>query len=130
MIPKILLPSEIRRLLKQSGYNRTTQDVFVAVSKCETGNYTSRIFKNNNNLFGMRLPTVRQTTATGANLGHAVYSNRIDSIYDIVLYLNAVKFPKHSKDYFQVISTMKSKRYFEATMEQYFKCSKKWYYGE
>jgi len=60
--------------------------VVLAQSMIETGYYTSPIFKENNNLFGMKEAVVRITTCTGTNNGHAVYKNWMDSVYDRAFY--------------------------------------------
>jgi hypothetical protein len=52
----------------------------------ETGNFSSRVYKRNNNLFGMRLPKKRPTTAIESNLGYAVYSDVYSSIEDRYIY--------------------------------------------
>lgn len=52
----------------------------------ETGNYKSNICIENNNLFGMRLPRVRKTTAIGENRNHAVYTHWKESVKDYKLY--------------------------------------------
>jgi flagellum-specific peptidoglycan hydrolase FlgJ len=51
----------------------------------ETGGFTSRIFRENNNLFGMRLPSIRETKATGEQYEHATFKNWWDSIWDYFL---------------------------------------------
>lgn len=52
----------------------------------ETGNLTSDICLYNHNLFGMKEPRVRNTTAIGTKRGHAYYSNYIESIKDYKLW--------------------------------------------
>ncbi len=52
----------------------------------ESGNFKSKVFRENNNAFGMRLPRRRTTTAIGRNRGYAVYTNWYDSIYDYWLW--------------------------------------------
>jgi hypothetical protein len=52
----------------------------------ETGNFSSRVYKQNNNLFGMRLPKSRLTTATSSNYGYAVYPDVFSSIEDRLIY--------------------------------------------
>ena len=52
----------------------------------ETGNLTSDIYKENNNLFGMKEARQRQTTALGTNRGHAYYINWKSSIIDYLLW--------------------------------------------
>ena len=52
----------------------------------ETGHFKSNMFKNNNNLFGMKHPNVRETTSLGPKNGHANYSTWIESVKDMVLF--------------------------------------------
>ena len=52
----------------------------------ETGNLSSNICKNNQNLFGMRHPRVRETVSLGSVRGHAYYHDWIDSIKDYSLW--------------------------------------------
>lgn len=56
-----------------------------AQARLETGNFTSDIYKEGYNLFGMKLPKVRPTTATGENRGHAVFPSVWHSVYDYFL---------------------------------------------
>lgn len=51
----------------------------------ETGGFTSPIFKEHNNLFGMKHPKKRKSTSTGTAKGHAVFSSQLSSIYDYFL---------------------------------------------
>lgn len=51
------------------------KEIVYAQAMLETGHLTSTIYKENNNLFGMKTPTQRQTFAIGENRGHAVYLN-------------------------------------------------------
>jgi len=52
----------------------------------ETGMLTSTICKENSNLFGMKEPRVRETTALGTKRGHAYYESYVDSIKDYKLW--------------------------------------------
>ena len=61
-------------------------DVVLAQAKIETGNFTSKIFRENNNMFGMKLPYRRQTTAVGESRNHAKYTDWIQSIRDYKLW--------------------------------------------
>lgn len=60
--------------------------IILAQAKIESGNFTSSIFKENNNMFGMRLARQRATTAISENKGFAVYSDWVSSYYDYILY--------------------------------------------
>ena len=59
--------------------------VVLAQAKLETGNFTSRIFLNNHNLFGMRKSGSRPSTATGVEHGHAYYTGWKQSVLDYAL---------------------------------------------
>ena len=59
----------------------------IAQIRLETGNLTSELCLQNNNLCGMKLAKVRKTTATGqSEHGYAIYQNWYDCIVDIGLW--------------------------------------------
>lgn len=61
-------------------------DIVVAQSAIETSHYSSDVFLENNNLFGMREAKGRVTTATGDNLKHATYEFWQESVIDYAIY--------------------------------------------
>ena len=63
------------------------KEIVIAQAKLETGNFTSPIFRESNNLFGMKHPRVRQTTSLGSHRGHAYYHHWTDSVRDYVMWL-------------------------------------------
>jgi hypothetical protein len=55
--------------------------------RLETGNLTSSLCREHNNIAGMKKPAVRRTTATGkTKSGYAYYDTWFDSIIDIGLF--------------------------------------------
>lgn len=60
--------------------------IVIAQAILESGNYQSQIFRENNNLFGMKMPYRRSTLAVGINKGHAVFKSWKHSVYDYGLY--------------------------------------------
>jgi hypothetical protein len=62
------------------------QDIVILQSRLETGYYTSDIFLNAHNCFGMRYPTKRPTVATGTYKDHAQYSHWSESVIDYALW--------------------------------------------
>lgn len=60
--------------------------IVLAQAKIESANYTSKIFKENHNLFGMKEARVRINTANGTQYNHAYYSNWRESVYDYAFY--------------------------------------------
>lgn len=70
-------------------------EVVYAQAYLETGGFKSGIFKENNNLFGMKVARQRPTTALMLDRNHAVYDHWKSSVIDYALYqshyLRAVK---------------------------------------
>lgn len=60
--------------------------IILAQSYQETGHYKSTIFRENNNLFGMKEAVLRTNLAQGTNRGHALYDSWQDSVIDYALY--------------------------------------------
>lgn len=60
--------------------------IVLAQSILETGSFKSTIFKQNNNLFGMKEARVRVKTAKGTQLNHAYYDSWKESVYDYAFY--------------------------------------------
>lgn len=80
-------------------------DVMVAQSRIETGWYSSKIFKEGSNLFGMKLPKRRATTASGEHRNHAKYDSWIKSVEDYKLWQEMVLQKVNSKkEYLDYIS--------------------------
>jgi len=69
-------------------------DIVFAQAVLESGSFTSRLTKENNNIFGMRRPTKRPTTSVGESHGYAVYESWRESIEDYALFQEML-FSKH-----------------------------------
>lgn len=65
-------------------------DVALAQAILESGNFKSKIAKENNNFFGMRLPKNRETTAVGQKSGYARYLSWKESIKDFKLWQDSL----------------------------------------
>ncbi len=72
-------------------------DIMVAQARIETGWYTSKIFIHNNNLFGMKLPERRLTTAIGSDRGHAQYISWQQSVADYKIWQSKVLIKNNSR---------------------------------
>lgn len=77
---------------KETGVSWARPDVAYSQAVHETGNFTSRIYKNFNNAFGMGVATKRKTTNnghSGSTEGQAKYKNVLDSMKDHLYYLDS-----------------------------------------
>lgn len=63
--------------------------IVLAQSMIETGGFTSHIFKDNHNLFGMKEAKVRLNLAKGTQFNHAYYDNWEQSVIDYALYASS-----------------------------------------
>jgi uncharacterized FlgJ-related protein len=95
-------------------------DIVMAQAKIETGHFTSKVFRENHNLFGMKLPEQRSTTAIGEQYNHAEYTSWRQSVVDYKLWQD------------KVLTKVKSRRAYlrylhknYATNKQYVKLIKK-----
>jgi len=73
-------------------------DVAMAQAKWESAHFKSDVFKENNNVFGMKLALQRDTTAVGKNRGHAKYNNWQDSVKDYKLWQDSNGMSKLPKE--------------------------------
>ena len=92
------------RLIVEIGYmNFKHPEIVYAQSILETGNFTSPIFKENHNMFGMKLPRTRATTAIGEDRGHATFENWKSSLHDYGMYYNAYLRELNEEQYYEFL---------------------------
>lgn len=102
---KLVIFNEVNLLKEMDKIGIRFKEIVLAQSKIETGHYQSKIFKSNNNLFGMKLARQRQTTAIGEQFNHAKYTNWIESLKDYKLWQDKYcKEFKSDDDYLNYLS--------------------------
>lgn len=81
-------------------------DIVLAQARYESANFSSTIWMENNNPFGMKIATTRPTTNQGENRNHAVYHNWKEAVYDYAFYQAAFTRKLKSRDaYFSYIKS-------------------------
>ena len=114
--------STISRILKAQGLEPSMIKLLQAQAIHETGNFTSRLFKENNNVFGMKIPQQRQTlNIAPGNQQFSRFASIDDSIKDMLLYLDHFRIPLDQEDPFRYAQILKDKNYYEDPVEVYFK---------
>lgn len=78
--------SEERLIDKLKELNVKFPWIALAQAKLETGNFTSKVFRENSNLFGMREAKQRISTAIGTENNHAYYYSWTESVLDYSFY--------------------------------------------
>lgn len=119
------------------GYSGNSAKILISQAKVETGNFTSNVFKTDNNAFGMKMPSVRKTTASRkstivmkseGSTPYAHYESLADSVKDVLLWLKNFKINIDAIPNVEVYAaTIKNKGYFGAALSDYQKGMKKYF---
>lgn len=118
---------KIYSLLLSRQFSTKQARFIVAQAAHETGGFTSDIYKENNNCFGMKLARVRKTTATGENKGHAVYRNIENCIEDFKIYYINFQYLPAYQDIKAYVEALKKRGYFEDNFNTYYLGCVSWY---
>jgi len=93
--------------------------IITAQAMHETGVFTSPVFMENNNAFGMRQPEKRPTVSIGENRGYAVYESVEDSIRDLILWFDYNKIPVEFNSVGAYTAKIREYSYYEAGYADY-----------
>lgn len=111
---------------------RALMPYIIAQAKLESGNFSSKVFKTDNNYFGMKLPVKRPTVAAGPGLlspegnHYAHYNSESDSVTDLLLWMEYTKFPTVVYNSEVYVSELKSRNYFGSSETSYLKNINYW----
>ena len=90
-------------MIKEMNFNYP--QIVYAQAILESGNFQSKIFKENHNMFGMKQAVIRITKARGTQYDHAFYKNWIESLDDYALYSSTyLSSLKTESEYFNYLS--------------------------
>ena len=96
--------TEEKLILKIKELNLPYPHITLAQAKLESGEFGSRIFKENHNLFGMKEARVRVNLAQGTQYGHAYYNNWEESVLDYAFwYSSYARKCKSEKELFHLL---------------------------
>jgi len=103
--PLPFTPENLQKEIQKQ--NIVYPDVAMAQAKWESGHFQSPVFKENNNMFGMKLAHQRDTTAIGENRNHAKYKNWQDAVKDYKLWQSSNGMDRLPKEkYINKLSTI------------------------
>lgn len=88
------------------GMNIQHKDIVLAQSILETGSFSSPVFKNNHNLFGMKVASTRPTTALGTELNHAYYKDWKSSLIDYALWQTSFARKLNEEQYLDLLNSI------------------------
>ena len=112
---------KVFQLLCDAGFSVSMAKILTAQAAHETANFTSSVFNNNNNLFGMRISHLRKQDSLGDTDkdSYANYSTLSQSVSDIGLYLKARKLDQVYNSCDDYVDAIHQKGYFEAPVDEY-----------
>lgn len=140
LIILLSVPLTLLAMLKRKGWLYVIReseyapylDWIVAQSQHETANWKSSLFEENNNLFGMKVPTKREYFGDGGTKApdgglYAKYNKWSDSAKDYLSWLRYVNFPTDLPTMRDFVHELKKKSYFGDTEENYYNGVKHWF---
>lgn len=81
--------------------------IALAQSILETGEYKSKIFRENKNLFGMKQARTRTTLAEGTQYGHAYYKSWKNSVLDYAFWVSTYAYKcKTETQFYQLLDSV------------------------
>ena len=108
---KVLLVQEANKFSQEKFVSKLKElnfkypHIVMAQAMLETGSFKSVVFKQNNNLFGMKEATSRLNLCKGTEHGHASYSTWEDSVLDYALWCTAYASKAQTEEqYYQILS--------------------------
>lgn len=103
-LPDIITEEKLLSYIRE--LNIAHPKIVLTQAKLESGNFKSSIFKSNRNIFGMRFPEKRNTTAIGVNKNHSVYSSWRKSVEDYKIWQDTyAKKYKTKRQYLKYLSS-------------------------
>jgi uncharacterized FlgJ-related protein len=110
---KVLLVEEVNQFSDEKLENKIKElgfkypHIVMAQAILETGNFSSPVFQENHNLFGMKEATSRLNLAKGTQNNHAAYANWEDSVMDYALWCSTYANKAQSEnEYFQILNSL------------------------
>ena len=79
-------------------------DRVYAQAVLESGNFNSKLFRESNNLYGMKVPYSRNNLSIGSKNGYSVYKNWRHSVIDYGLFQSSYLRNKTRSEYMRYLS--------------------------
>jgi len=116
-------------LIKSTKY-KNLYPYIIAQAKHESGNFTSRVYRENNNPFGFKEARGRvqvgkrgleapERTKEGLKTYYWHYPSEKEAVKDLLTYFDKVGFPEAVNDVTEYASELKARGYFTAPISEY-----------
>ena len=85
----------------------------------ETGGFKSRLALEQNNLFGMKIPQVREFVGDKSNPPYMTYRSWSESVDDLLLWFENQRFPTSVESPFHYTMSLRQRGYFTDSVDNY-----------
>ena len=117
---RIITNYKVIRDALPSSISDVTAKILTAQAMHETGIFTSRLYIENNNLFGMRQPTARESLSLGGVDGWSNFATLENSVGDLLLYFKEFGLKPTWKEPNVYVKQIREKGYFTDLYINYF----------
>jgi flagellum-specific peptidoglycan hydrolase FlgJ len=120
------------QVIRQSKY-KALERFILAQARHESNNFTSPVYKANNNPFGFKKAEKRKQAGKlgtpapkkeGGNYWH--YPSDTEAFKDLIVYFEAVNFPTSVRNSYEYASALKARKYFTDSVDNYKKGIDRW----
>ena len=106
-------------------------DFILAQARHESADFTSKVYRDNNNPFGMKVPSKREflgSVGTKASDGgyYAKYESDSVAFKDYLKWLRAVRFPADVETIEDYARELRERKYYTDSLANYTRALKKW----
>lgn len=120
-------PAAWKKVIRRSRHS-DLEKYLIAQSKLESANYTSRLFREVNNTFGMNCVRKRQTNQTGCTaaefdggMSKGIYHTVTDSFIDMLIWLDYTNFPESVSSAQDYVNELGKRKFFGTSKANYLK---------
>lgn len=111
--------------LRKLGVSEEMSVIILAQAIHESNNFSSYIFENTWNPFGMRVARVRPTTRSGEFKNYSKYESLEDATIDYFYYMTYCNFPLDETNVYKYVTLLKKKAYYEDDFKNYYRAVRK-----
>lgn len=111
--------------LRKLGVSEEMSIIILAQAIHESDNFTSYVFENTWNPFGMRLARVRPTTRSGEFKNYSKYESLEDATIDYFYYMTYCNLPLDETNVYRYVTLLKKKAYYEDDFRNYYRAVRK-----
>lgn len=123
--------SLVNRLIVSNSEYSELLPYIIAQARHESANFSSAVYRANNNPFGMKVPSRRpflgtQGTKAGDGGFYARYENDTEAFRDLLKWMRFTRMPTTVNNAREFAEALKARKYYTDTVDNYTKAIERW----